>query len=68
MVSHGNYISVYKNLSSINVEVGDEVITNQVLGKVGNATATGRPTVMFYIAEVKSSIKYLDPAHWIYKM
>lgn len=69
LVIHGNYISVYKNLSDINVEVGDAISTNQVLGKVGKATATGRPTLMFYIAEINASnIKYLDPALWIYKM
>ena len=62
---HGDYLSVYNNLSSINVEVGDELTTNQVIGKVGNSTATGRPTLSFLIYK---NTQALNPAHWIYKM
>jgi len=64
-VIHGDYLSVYNNLSSINVEVGDELTTNQVIGKVGKSTATGRPTLSFLIYK---NTQALNPAHWIYKM
>ena len=35
MVRHGIYISVYSNLSSVNVSKGQKVSTGQVLGSVG---------------------------------
>jgi len=65
MVMHGNYISVYNNLESISVKTGDKITTGQILGQVGQATSTGRPTLYFYILQ---NVKYLDPALWIYKM
>ncbi|MDE6647746.1 MAG: peptidoglycan DD-metalloendopeptidase family protein [Prevotella sp.] len=35
MVRHGSYISVYCNLSSVNVRRGQKVTTRQVLGRIG---------------------------------
>ena len=58
-------MTVYNNLEKINVEVGDDVLTNQVIGKVGKHTSTGRPTLVFLIFKNTS---ILNPAHWIYKM
>lgn len=34
MVRHGNYISVYSNLTDVNVKVGDNIKTGQKLGSV----------------------------------
>ncbi|MAN27014.1 MULTISPECIES: murein hydrolase activator EnvC family protein [Mesonia] len=65
LVRHGDYISVYRNLSSINVEVGDQLTTNQVIGKVGKSTATGRPTLYFSLFR---NTNLLNPELWIYKM
>ncbi|PZD79072.1 murein hydrolase activator EnvC [Mesonia sp. K7] len=65
MIAHGNYISVYNNLSSVSVQTGDKVTTGQTIGRVGHATSTGRPTVFFYILK---NTQYLDPATWVYKM
>ena len=36
MVRHGSYISVYCNLASVNVNVGQQVSTRQTLGSVGS--------------------------------
>ena len=36
MVRHGDYISVYCNLSSVSVHRGQSVSTRQVLGSVGS--------------------------------
>ncbi|PZW44254.1 septal ring factor EnvC (AmiA/AmiB activator) [Mesonia algae] len=65
MVRHGNYISVYNNLESLQVQTGDPITTGQILGLVGNATSTRRPTL--YLSLFKDTIS-LDPALWIYKM
>ena len=34
MIRHGNYITVYSNLSEVNVAVGQQIATNQVIGKI----------------------------------
>ena len=65
MVRHGNYISVYNNLESVQVQTGDPITTGQILGVVGNATSTGRPTLNLSLFKDTTS---LDPALWIYKM
>ncbi|MDT0294612.1 murein hydrolase activator EnvC family protein [Mesonia ostreae] len=65
MVRHGNYISVYNNLETVNVQTGDQISTGQILGRVGNATSTGRPTLSLSLFE---DTTLLDPALWIYKM
>jgi len=65
MVRHGNYISVYNNLESVQVQTGDPITTGQILGLVGNATSTGRPTLNLSLYKDTTS---LDPALWIYKM
>ena len=36
MLRHGNYISVYCNLSSVSVHRGQQVSTRQILGTVGS--------------------------------
>ena len=65
MVRHGNYISVYNNLESVNVQTGDQITTGQILGRVGKATSTGRPTLSLSLFKDTTS---LDPSLWIYKM
>ncbi|TQD40798.1 murein hydrolase activator EnvC family protein [Haloflavibacter putidus] len=65
IVRHGNFMTVYNNLVNIQVEVGDELSTNQIIGKVGKHISTGRPTLLFLIYK---NTQALDPSHWIYKM
>lgn len=65
MIRHGDYLTIYQNLTSVSVETGDEVQTGQVLGKVGKSTATGEATLYFFV--FKNTDK-LNPADWIYKM
>lgn len=64
-VRHGDYVTVYNNLSEIKVETGDVLTTGQVIGRVGRSTATGRPTLYFTIFR---NTKLLDPSLWVYKM
>lgn len=65
LVLHGDYITVYNNISKILVEQGDVLTTGQIIGNVGKSTATGRPTLNFLIYK---NTQALDPSLWIYKM
>ena len=64
-IKHGNYITVYRNLSGVMVKKGDKVTTKQEIGTVYNNPSTGKTTLKFYIW--KNSEK-MNPADWIYKM
>jgi septal ring factor EnvC (AmiA/AmiB activator) len=59
MVRHGRYISVYSNLSSVNVSMGQKVTTNQTLGKVG-----ANNTLIF---RLQNWDKVLNPKVWLRK-
>ena len=62
LVQHGNYITVYKNLSKVYVVKGDKVTTNQDIGEVFTDPASGECMLSFHI--YKDS-KFQDPAIWI---
>lgn len=64
LVQHGNYITVYKNLSKVFVVKGDTVHTNQDIGEVFTDPATGECLLGFHI--YKDS-KFQDPSLWIAK-
>ena len=65
MIRHGNYITVYKNLSEFYVSKGDKVKTKQVIGQVITNKASGEAILSFGIYK-DSSI--LNPSLWIYKL
>jgi len=65
MIRHGNYITVYNNLSGLSVKKGDKVTTKQPIGIVSKDAASGRYLMKFYI--YKDATK-LNPANWIFKM
>lgn len=65
MVQHGNYFTIYKNLSKIYVKKGDAVGTKQFIGEVLTNKASGETILNFVIFK---DGKTQDPAHWIYKM
>lgn len=65
MLRHGNYITVYNNLSNVYVKKGQEVKIGQALGQVSKSTATGKTTLYFLIYK---NAQKLNPADWIYKM
>lgn len=62
LVQHGNYITVYKNLSKVYVVKGDRVTTNQDIGEVFTNPATGECLLSFHV--YKDS-KFQDPSAWI---
>ena len=65
MIRHGNYITVYKNLSKFYVSKGDKVTTKQIIGEVITNKATGESILSFGIYK-DSSIQ--NPSSWIYKL
>ena len=65
LVQHGNYITIYKNLSKIFVNKGDKVNSKQEIGEVLTNNAYGGTVLQFGIYK---NGKYLNPAHWIDKM
>jgi len=65
MIRHGNYISIYKNLSSVYVKKGDKVTTKQQIGEVFTNPSTGETILSFTISKGFSTV---NPANWIYKM
>lgn len=65
MIRHGNYITVYKNLSKVYVKEGDQVKTKQEIGEVFTNRITGETILSFSISKESTT---QNPASWIYKM
>lgn len=61
IVRHGSYISVYCNLSSANVRVGQHVSTRQILGPIAR-DASGNCTLHF---QLRKETAKLNPETWI---
>ncbi len=63
MVRHGNYISIYANLSTINVKSGERVKANQDLGTIYRDPAyDNRPVLHFELRRERSK---LNPLQWV---
>lgn len=63
LVRHGNYISVYCNLSSASVKSGDTVTTKQSIGQVfSDGTDNGRTVLHFQLRREKEK---LNPEPWL---
>ena len=61
-VVHGDYITVYSNLSTVSVRVGDKVSIKQNLGKVYTNPVTGKTVVKLMILQ---NTTHLNPESWI---
>ncbi|QBZ97163.1 murein hydrolase activator EnvC family protein [Flavobacterium sangjuense] len=64
-IQHGDYFTVYQNLSSVNVSVGDKVSTKQTLGRIRTNGDTGKTIVKFLILQ---NTTYNNPASWLFNM
>lgn len=63
LIRHGNYISVYCNLSSASVKIGDSVKTKQSIGQVfSDGTDNGRTVLHFQLRREKEK---LNPEPWL---
>ena len=64
MVRHGNYFTIYYNLSKVFVKSGDKVTTGQVIGQVFTSKFNGESLLDFRI--YKNNQK-LNPEYWLAK-
>lgn len=62
MIRHGEYLSVYQNLASVNVKKGDKVNTKQTVGTVAKSTTNNTYELHF---EVWKNNTYLNPNQWL---
>lgn len=63
MVRHGNYISIYANLSTISVKTGDKVKANQDLGTIYRDPDYGNKPVLHF--ELRHERTKLNPLQWV---
>jgi septal ring factor EnvC (AmiA/AmiB activator) len=64
-IQHGDYFTVYQNLTSVNVSVGDKVTIKQTLGKIRTNGDTGKTILKFLILQ---NTTYNNPASWLFNM
>lgn len=62
MIQHGDYFTVYQNLSSVNVGKGDKVNRKQSIGRVRTNGETGKTVIKFLILQ---NTTYNNPASWL---
>ena len=65
LIQHGNYVTVYKNLSKVYVKKGDNVTTKQEIGQVFTNPSNKETMLSFSIFKESAT---QNPADWIYKM
>lgn len=65
MVRHGDFITIYNNLSKVYVNRGDDVSLGQDIGEVATSSTSGKTTLYFLIYR---NMDKLDPSEWILRM
>ncbi|WP_321519669.1 peptidoglycan DD-metalloendopeptidase family protein [uncultured Bacteroides sp.] len=63
IIRHGNYISVYCNLSSASVSKGQKVSTRQTIGRVYSDPSDGNRTILHF--QLRKETSKLNPEAWI---
>jgi septal ring factor EnvC (AmiA/AmiB activator) len=64
LIRHGEYLSLYKNLISVNVSTGEKVKTRQKLGNLYCDSESSTSTVHF---ELWQELNKIDPLLWLNK-
>lgn len=62
MIRHGEYLTVYQNLSSASVKKGDKVSTKQTIGTVAKSASSNTYELHF---EVWRNDRYVNPNEWL---
>ena len=61
IVKHGDFFTIYQNLSSVNVQIGDKVSAKQSLGQI-RTNGDGRTILKFMVLQ---NITYFNPVIWL---
>jgi septal ring factor EnvC (AmiA/AmiB activator) len=61
MIQHGDYFTVYQNLSSVSVSKGDKISRKQTIGKI-RTSGDGKTVIKFLILQ---NTTYTNPAGWL---
>lgn len=62
MIQHGDYFTIYQNLSSVAVSKGDRVSMKQNLGRIRTNGDTGKTVIKFLILQ---NTTYTNPQSWL---
>ena len=62
IIRHGNYLTTYSNLASVNVKTGDKVTLNQVSGRLSNSDDSDDCVLHF---EIWKETENLNPEQWL---
>ena len=65
MIQHGDYFTVYQNLSSVAVNKGDKISTKQTIGRIRTNGDSGKTVLKFTISQ---NTTYSNPATWLFNM
>ena len=65
MIQHGDYFTVYQNLSSVSVSKGDKVSIKENIGRIRTNGDTGKTVLKFTISQ---NTTYNNPATWLFNM
>ena len=65
LIRHGNFITLYTNLSKLYVRKGEKVNAKQIIGEVFTNKQTGETQLQFGIF---NNINALNPKDWVYQM
>ncbi|MFA9192382.1 peptidoglycan DD-metalloendopeptidase family protein [Flavobacterium sp. FZUC8N2.13] len=62
MIQHGDYFTIYQNLSSVSVSKGDKVNIKQNIGRIRTNGDTGKTVIKFLLLQNTS---YNNPQGWL---
>lgn len=62
MIQHGDFFTVYQNLSSVSVNKGDKVSIKQSIGRIRTNGDTGKTVIKFTISQ---NTTYTNPQAWL---
>lgn len=62
MIQHGDYFTVYQNLSAVSVSKGDKVSRKETIGRVRTNGETGKTVIKFLILQ---NTTYNNPSSWL---
>ena len=65
MIQHGDFFTVYQNLSSVSVSKGDKVSIKQSIGRVRTNGDTGKTIIKFTISQNTTTS---NPSSWLFNM